>query len=104
MSIKIDESNLKSGLLSLVVALVEVINEVLNREALRRMESRQLKEEEIERLGRGLMELDQALDEIKDEHQLRDTVDKLRFELDRTIDDALNLIVNPEEVRSELQA
>ena len=103
MSIKIDESNLKSGLLSLVVALVEVINEVLNREALRRMESRQLKEEEIERLGRGLMELDQALDEIKDEHQLRDTVDKLRFELDRTIDDALSLIVNPE-VGSELQA
>ena len=103
MSIKIDESNLKSGLLSLVVALVEVINEVLNREALRRMESNQLKEEEIERLGLGLMELDEALDQIKDEHQLRDTVDKLRFELDRTIDDALSLIVNPE-VGSELQA
>lgn len=52
MPIEIDEENLKSGLLGLVVALVEVIQEVLEREALRRIESGGLKEEEVERLGK----------------------------------------------------
>ena len=96
MPINIDENNLKSGLLGLVVALVEVIQEVLEREALRRMESGRLKEEEIDRLGMGLMELDEALDRIKRENDIEDIVNKLRLDLDKVVEESLDLIVNPE--------
>lgn len=96
MPINIDEDNLKSGLLGLVVALVEVIQEVLEREALRRMESGRLKEEEIDRLGMGLMELDEALDRIKEENDIEDIVNKVRSDLDRVAEESLDLIINPE--------
>ena len=96
MPIKIDENNLKSGLLGLVVALVEVIQEVLEREALRRMESGRLKEEEVDRLGVSLMELDEAIDRIKRENDIEEIVNKLRLELDKVVEDSLDLIANPE--------
>ena len=96
MPINIDEDNLKSGLLGLVVALVEVIQAVLEREALRRMESGRLKEEEIDRLGMGLMELDEALDRIKEENDIEDIVNKVRSDLDRVAEESLGLIINPE--------
>jgi len=96
MTINIDENNLKSGLLGLVVALVEVIQEVLEREALRRMESGGLKEEELDRLGMGLMELDEALDRIKRENYIEDFVNKLRLDLDKVVEESLDLIINPE--------
>jgi len=96
MPINIDENNLKSGLLGLVVALVEVIQEVLERETLRRMGSGRLKEEEIDRLGVGLMELDEALDQIKRENDIDDIVNKLRLDLDKVVEESLDLIANPE--------
>ena len=63
MAIHIDEENLKEGLLGLVVALVEIIEEVLERQAIRRMEGGRLSDEEMERLGDALAELDEALGE-----------------------------------------
>jgi hypothetical protein len=96
MPINIDEDNLKSGLLGLVVTLVEVIQEVLEREALRRMDSGRLKEEEVDRLGMGLMELDEALDRIKRENDIDDMVNKLRLDLDKVVEESIDLITNPE--------
>lgn len=96
MPIKINEDNLKAGLLSLVVALVEVVEEVLEREALRRMESGRLNEREIERLGRGLMELDEALEHIKAENEIEETVSSLRVDLDRLVEETVDVLVNPE--------
>lgn len=94
MPINIDEGNLKSGLLGLMVALVEVIQEVLEREALRRMESGRLKEREIDRLGKGLIELNEALDRIKKENNIDDVVNKVRSDLDRVVEESLDLIIN----------
>ncbi len=65
MVLDIDEDNLKHGVLGLVIALIEVIRDILRLQAVRRMESGRLSEEEIERLGNALMELDLAIDEIK---------------------------------------
>ena len=96
MPIEINEDNLKSGLLGLVVALVEVIQEVLEREALRRMESGKLKEEEIERLGNGLMELDVALKHIKEENGIKDLVSSLRSELDKLVEESIDVMTNAE--------
>lgn len=96
MPIEVDEDNLKSGLLGLVVALVEIIEEVLEREALRRMESGRLNEKEIDRLGEALMELDMALDHIKWENNIEDIVESVRLDLDKVAEDAIDLMLNPE--------
>ena len=96
MPIKIDEDSLKSGLLGLVVALVEVIQEVLEREAFRRVESGRLNEKEIERLGKGLMELDAALDHIKVENKIEDLVRSIRSDLDKLAEDAIDVMASPE--------
>lgn len=96
MPIEIDEDNLKSGLLGLVVALVEVIQEVLEREAIRRMESGRLKEEEIERLGKGLMELNAALKHIKEENGIEGLVRSVRSDLDKLVEETIDVTANPE--------
>ncbi len=103
MPIKVNEDNLKAGLLGLVVALVEVIKEVLEREALRRMESGRLNEREIERLGRGLMELDEALEHIKAENNIEDTVRSLRVDLDKLVEETIDTLANPERWKEEVK-
>lgn len=96
MTINIDEDNLKPGLLGLVVALVEIIQETLERQAIRRMEAGRLTEEEIERLGNALMELDDALEHIKEENHIEDAVRSVRDGLDRIADEVVGKMVDPE--------
>lgn len=96
MAIEIKEDNLKQGVLGLVLALVEVIRDALKIQALRRMEGRSLTEEECERLGKALMDLDTALEEIKAEHGLAESVQTVRDSLDDIVSDVIDRIVNPE--------
>jgi hypothetical protein len=103
MPIKIDEDNLKSGLLGLVVALVEIIQDVLEREAMRRMESGRLKDEEIDRLGKGLMELDAALEHIKKENNLDTIVRSVRADLDKLVEETIDIMANPERWEQEME-
>ncbi|MDI6708880.1 MAG: gas vesicle protein K [Candidatus Thermoplasmatota archaeon] len=104
MTINIDENNLKQGLLGLVVALVEVIQETLERQALRRMGSGRLTEEEIERLGNALMELDEALEHIKKENKIEEAVKSVRSGLDNIANELVNKMVNPEKWKEEVEA
>jgi len=90
MPLNIDEDNLKKGLLGLVVALVEIIEEILERQAFKRMESGKLTEEEIDRLGEALMETQNALEKIKRENGIEDTVKSVRNNLDNIVDDVVN--------------
>jgi len=103
MPIKIDEDNLKSGLLGLVVALVEIIQDVLEREAMRRMESGRLKDEEIDRLGKGLMELEAALEHIKKENNLDTIVRSVRADLDKLVEQTIDIMANPERWEQEME-
>lgn len=96
MPVNIDEDNLKQGLLGLVVALVEVIQEVLERQAVRRMESGRLSDQEIERLGMALSELNEALDNIKKDNDLNDAVSSVRDGLDQVADEVIDKFLNPE--------
>lgn len=82
MQVNIDEGNLKQGLMGLVVALVEIIQEVLERQAIRRMEGGRLSEQEIERLGAALSDLKEALTNIKKDNDLEDAVNSVREGLD----------------------
>lgn len=96
MPINIDEANLKHGVLGLVIALVEIIRDALKLQAIKRMEGGSLTEEEIERLGVALQELDIAIEEIKKEQGVTEAVKTLRDGLDNIVDDVLNKFVNQE--------
>ena len=96
MVVDIDESNLKHGVLGLVIALTEVIRDALKLQAVRWMESGSLTEEEIERLGLALEELDQAIEDIKVEQGVTESVRVVRDGLDDVVDDLLNKMINPE--------
>jgi hypothetical protein len=96
MAINIDENNLKHGVLGLVIALVEVIRDALKIQALKRIEGGSLSEEECERLGKALMDLDIALEEIKTEQGIIESVQAVRDGLDEIVDDVIDRIVNPE--------
>ena len=54
------------GLGRLVVALLEVVRQVVERQALRRVEAGDLTDEQIERLGQALMQLEATFDELID--------------------------------------
>jgi len=95
MTIKVDSDNLKEGLLGLVIALVEIIKEVLQKQAIYRIESNSLREEEAEKLGLAFMKLDETLKKIKKENNLEKTADKIRADLDNLVGDALTKLIDP---------
>ena len=101
MALDIDEDNLKQGVLGLVIALVEIIRDVLKRQAVKRMESGVLSDEEIERLGKALMDLDTVIEEIKEEQGLTETVKSVIEGLDDLVDDVIQKMVNPERWKEE---
>lgn len=96
MPIDIDENNLKQGVLGLVIALTEIIRDALKLQAFKRMEGGTLTEEEMERLGEGLMDLDIAIEEIKEEQGVVESVKSVRDGLDQIIDEVVDKMVNPE--------
>ena len=96
MPIDIDEKNLKHGVLGLVVALVEIIKDALRLQALKRMEGGSLTEEEVDRLGRALMDLDTAIEEMKKEQGITESVKSVRDGLDNMVDELLDKMINPE--------
>ena len=95
MTIKIESDNLKEGLLGLVIALVEIIKEVLQKQAISRLEGNSLKEEEAEKLGLAFMKLDETLKQIKKEHNLEKIADKIRADLDGLVDDSMKKLLDP---------
>jgi len=99
MVINIDEDNLKQGLLGLVVALVEIIKEALERQALRRIESGKLGADEEARLGEALADLDEALEHIKKENNIEDVVESVNDGLTEVAD----IFLNPERWEKELK-
>ncbi len=103
MAIDINEDNLKDGVLGLVIALVEVIRDVLRIQAFKRMESGILTEEECERLGQALMDLDIALEQIKEEQGITESVQAVRDGLDEIVDDVIDRMVDPERWRQEAE-
>jgi hypothetical protein len=63
--ISADENNVEQGLAKLVLTLVELLRQVLEKQALRRMEAGTLDDDEIERLGTTFMKLKERIEELK---------------------------------------
>ena len=99
--IDIDTDNLKHGVLGLVIALVEIIRDALRIQAFKRMEGGSLKEDEVERLGEALMDLDTAIEQIKEEQGITQSIKSVRDGLDSIVDDVLDKMINPERWREE---
>jgi len=60
-----DAEVVENGLAKLVLSIVELVRRLLEKQALRRMDSGNLTEEEIERLGNALMKLEEKMAELK---------------------------------------
>jgi hypothetical protein len=67
-----DPENVERGLAQLVLTLVELLRQLMERQALRRMETGSLDDEQIERLGQTFMKLAERMEELKAEFGLRD--------------------------------
>ena len=103
MPLDIDEDNLKHGVLGLVIALVEIIRDALRIQAFRRMDGGSLTDEECERLGEALLDLDVAIEEIKEEQGITESVQSVRDGLDEIVDEVVDRMVNPERWRKEAE-
>lgn len=68
--IDIDPDDVERGLAGLVLGLVELLRQVLERQAVRRMEGGTLTDEEIERVGVALMRLERKVRELADQFGL----------------------------------
>jgi hypothetical protein len=60
-----EPEDIEAGLARLVLTIVELLRQLLEHQAIRRMEGGSLDDEEIERLGLALMRLEERLEEIK---------------------------------------
>lgn len=63
--ISADPEVVENGLAKLVLSIIELIRKLLEKQALRRMDSGNLTDAEIERLGSALMKLEEKMDEMK---------------------------------------
>jgi hypothetical protein len=67
-----DPENVERGLAQLVLTIVELLRQLMERQALRRVEAGNLDDETIERLGRTLMALESRMEELKQTFGLAD--------------------------------
>ena len=77
--IDIDPDDVERGLAGLVLGLVELLRQILEKQAVRRMEGGTLTDEEIERVGLALMRLERKVRDLAAEFGLSE--DDLRLGL-----------------------
>jgi len=70
--LEIDGDRVRNGLAQLVLTLVKLLHELLERQAIRRMDSGSLSDEEIERLGLTLMQQAEELERLREVFDLKD--------------------------------
>lgn len=61
-----DPESVERGLVSLVLTIVELLRQLMERQALRRVEQGSLTDEQVENVGRTLMALDDRMADILD--------------------------------------
>jgi gas vesicle protein GvpK len=67
-----DPENVERGLAQLVLTIIELLRQIMERQALRRIDGGGLTEDEVERLGQTFMELDKRMVELRDKFGLRE--------------------------------
>jgi hypothetical protein len=70
--INADPGQVENGLARLVLTVIELLREVLEHQAIRRMDGGTLTDEQVERLGLGLLKLNERMEELKTTFGLTD--------------------------------
>lgn len=70
--INADPERVEQGLARLVLTVIELLREVLEHQAIRRMDGGTLSEAEVEKLGVALLKLNHRMDELKQTFGLTD--------------------------------
>jgi hypothetical protein len=68
----LDPGDVKNGLGQLVLVLVKLLHELLEQQAIRRIESGSLTEDQVERLGITMMRQAQEIDRLRREFRLEE--------------------------------
>lgn len=71
----------------LVVTLLEVVRQVIERQALRRVDGGDLSDEQVERLGQALIDLEDTFDELRDTFGVREEDWYLPLDVRRLLDE-----------------
>jgi Gas vesicle protein K len=61
----LDSNQVEQGLAKLVLTIIELLRQLIERQAMRRVESDSLTDEQIEELGLTLMRLEEKMEELK---------------------------------------
>jgi hypothetical protein len=69
--INADPESVERGLVTLVLTLVELLRQLMERQAIRRVEQGDLDDEQVEKIGTTLMALEQHMGELRDHFGLR---------------------------------
>ena len=65
-----DPENLERGLAQLVLTIVELLRQLMERQAVRRMDDGSLSDDQVERLGQTFMALSERMAELREEFGL----------------------------------
>jgi predicted DNA-binding transcriptional regulator YafY len=65
-----DPESVERDLLKLVLTIVELVRQLMERQALRRVEQGDLSDNQVEDLGLGLMHLERAMTELREQYGL----------------------------------
>lgn len=74
-----DRDAVERDLLKLVLTIIELVRQLMEKQALRRVEEGDLTDEQVEGLGAGLMRLEEAMEELKERYDL--TTEDLNIDL-----------------------
>jgi hypothetical protein len=65
-----DAEGVERDLFKLVLTIIELVRQLMEKQALRRVEEGDLTDDQIEGLGTGLMHLEQAMEDLKSRYDL----------------------------------
>jgi hypothetical protein len=68
--VDIDRDAMGHDLVALVLTIVELLRQLMERQALRRIDAGGLTDEQVDRIGTTLMLLDQRMAELREQHGL----------------------------------
>ena len=70
MRIEAEREDVARGLAQLVLTLIELLRQLMERQAIRRIEAGGLSDDQIERLGQTLMALEEQMEQLREDFGL----------------------------------
>jgi hypothetical protein len=69
--VKLDPENVEKGLAQLVLTVIELLRQLMERQAVRRMEQGSLSDEQIERVGQTFIILEEKITELREHFHIK---------------------------------